>query len=92
MIIKRANIEEELFKIARRHQNRTIADMIYRSLAVSCRSGAMVDHFYEVWCNMSGTNLTENNYINIALALAIKMPERADMIIAKQRERITNAT
>ena len=73
MIIKRANIEEELFKIAKRHQNRTIADMIYRSLAVSCRSSAMVDHFYEVWRNMSGNNLTENNYINIALALAIKV-------------------
>ena len=73
MIIKRANIEEELFEIAKRHPNRTIADMIYRSLAVSCRSGAMVDHFYEVWYNMSGNNLTENNYINIALALAIKV-------------------
>ena len=87
---RRIAIESDLFDLTLNHKSRAVADMIYRSLAVNCRSEKMVNYFYKVWQEGDNSKLTEKNYIDIALSLALKMPQSADRIISEQRERITN--
>lgn len=86
----REKIENDLFELSSSHKNSVIRGYIYRNLSTACGSDKYVNHFYNVWRGRTNSELTDNNYINLALSLAIKMPDSADYIIETQRGRITN--
>lgn len=86
----REEMEDELFALVSSHRNGVIRGVIYRGLATACGSDKYIAHYYKVWSEGNDSQLTENNYINLALSLAIKMPEEASSIIDTQRGRIKN--
>lgn len=54
-----------------------------------------LNRLYSIWSedgtvNIAGLKLSENDYIGLASNLAIKMPDRADDMVAQQQERIKN--
>lgn len=86
-------LEEALWRIVStdRNQSRRIqAFRRYRSLADSDEA---VDRLYRIWENESSPNgcqLSESDFIALSYGLAIRMPERADEIVATQLSRIKN--
>ncbi len=86
----RERIENDLFELSISHKNSVIRGLIYRGLSTACGSDKYVNYFYNVWKGRTNKELTDNNYINLALSLAIKMPDSAEYIIETQRGRIIN--
>lgn len=63
---------------------------LYRSVAESAEA---TSRLYGIWKEQlvpKGCTLGESDYIGLAYALAIRLPEQANEIIAGQQERITN--
>lgn len=83
-----APFEERLFVIADTHpmsQGKTLA---LRKLIASARAPQSVTRLYDLWKSGESALISKDDFSNLALQLAIAMPEKRDSIISTQRERI----
>ena len=66
----------------------------YKSLVGIAFTDKTTKRLYSIWeqeKDLNGLPLAESDYISLAAALAIRMPERSDEILQKQLSRITSA-
>lgn len=86
-------LEETLWNIVSSSENmqfRLQAFRVYYSLAGSPEA---IDRVYRIWKerqNPAGCSLSENDYIGMSYALAVRLPEKADELLAVQQARIMN--
>ncbi|MBR5298549.1 MAG: aminopeptidase, partial [Parabacteroides sp.] len=71
-------------------QHRLLAFRLYASVAQTKESVERLYQFWEKQETPRGCSLGENDYTNLSYRLAILLPEKADMIVAIQQERIVN--
>ena len=87
------NLEESLWKIVTTDpvaQHRLQAFRVYRSIA---QSETAVQQLYQLWQTQkapANCALSESDFINLSYVLALRLPEKADQIVATQLARITN--
>lgn len=62
--------------------------LLLKSLVSVARSTQSIGFFYNLWKNGSSSQLSNDDFNDIALQLAISMPDEADSIITTQRSRI----
>lgn len=61
-----------------------------RSLMTLSSGSEVTDSLYSIWDSASSPLLGENDYMNLAWELAIRMPAEADSILGRQRARLSN--
>lgn len=63
----------------------------YRDFALSAEALERLSQVWQQDLQVEGLTLSENDYIGLATNLAIKLPQRADAIVAEQLDRIESA-
>ena len=81
--------EKELLTLAQHHHLRACRTDIFRMLRSVMRTPVVIDRHYALW-NRQDEPFSENDYTMLAYELAIRKPDQAKDILAKQRSRITN--
>ncbi|MDO4497457.1 MAG: M1 family aminopeptidase [Bacteroidales bacterium] len=82
--------ERELWSLAQNHSRSEVRTGILRLLVGSMQSVAMVDSMYLLWQKGESSLLSINDFNTLTYELAIRMPEKADSLVAVQKERNTN--
>lgn len=80
--------EGRLFELADSHQSKQAKTLILKKLISSARAPRSIDCLYELWKTGESPLLGKDDFSDLALQLAIALPQNADSIIAVQRERI----
>ena len=65
----------------------------FRMLLSQARTQSTAYWLYDIWKTRhapEGCSLSENDYVSLSYELAVRMPERADSIVAEQYGRLTN--
>lgn len=85
-----AEFENKFFNLAETHSQSQASTLILRTLIPAFRSDLTADKFLGIWQTGTSPLLSEDDFSEMALQLAIAMPDSADSIISTQRERISN--
>lgn len=85
------SIESRMLGIAGAHPAKAVRTKLLRSLMTISSGSEALDSLYDIWDSASSPMLGENDYMNLAWELAIRMPDKADSIIGRQRERLSNS-
>lgn len=80
--------EGRLFELADSHQSKQARTLILKKLISSARAPRSINCLYDLWKEGESPLLGKNDFSDLALQLAIALPQNADSIIAVQRERI----
>ena len=77
------------------HEDPSIKKIFFNTYSQLVTTTVNLQRLYSIWAKdgtvqISGLNLSENDYIGLAEDLAIKIPERAETIVVQQLERIKN--
>lgn len=83
-------LEGSLWNVAKHHSQASRRAQIMRLLISRARSKSVQDSLYNAWEKQSAKDISERDYMTLAYELAVRMPEKADEIIAKQRARISD--
>lgn len=83
-----AVFEQQLFEIAGSHSSNQGKTLVIKKLIPTVRSPRSVATLYTMWETGESDLLGKDDFSDMALQLAIVMPDRADSIIAVQRNRI----
>lgn len=81
--------EKELLVLAQHHSVRACRTEIFRLLRSVMRTPVVIDKHYALW-SKHDEPFSENDYTALAYELAIRKPNQAKEILAKQRARIKN--
>lgn len=84
------SIEARMLHLARTHPAKAVRTKMLRSLMTISSGSEAVASLYALWKSASSSLLGENDYMNLAWELAIRMPAEADSILGRQRERLSN--
>lgn len=82
--------ENYLWSIICNHSNPSLCRRLTMTLAHTMLSKQSVGRLYLLWEGMSNPQLDEQDYTTIAYELALRLPAKAESILATQRSRITN--
>lgn len=85
-----STLETALYNLSQSHKLKSCRIALLRQLVYNARYNSTVESLYSVWASGKHTLLGENDYMSLAYELALRLPERSEQIIAKQRARITN--
>ncbi len=80
--------EQRLMATAATHASQQGKTLVLRKLISAARSPQMVSELYALWEKGKSPLLSNDDFSDLALQLAIAMPEHSDSIIATQRSRI----
>lgn len=83
-----AEFEKRLFMIGESHPLKQGKTMVLKKLIGSARSPQSIGMLFDMWKNGESELLGKDDFSDMALQLAVVMPENADSIISVQRERI----
>lgn len=83
-----AEFEQRLFGIADSHSLKQGRTLVLRRLISTARSPHSVDKLYDIWQSGESPLLGKDDFSDMAIQLAVVMPDSADSIIAVQRNRI----
>lgn len=83
--------EQRLSEIADTHPSKQGKTLILRKLIATARSSRTTGMLYGIWEKGDSPLLGEDDFSNMALQLAVVMPEKSGSIIAVQRSRITSS-
>lgn len=83
-----SEFERHLFEIAETHPLKQGKTMVLRKLISTARSPRSIEALYNMWEQGESPLLSKDDFSDMALQLAIALPEKADNIIATQRGRI----
>lgn len=86
----RQTFESRLLTIAGNHPLTPIRTILVRVLSHVATSDAVVDALATMWSEASNPLLSERDMMNLSLELAVRRPDEADAIVAKQRARLTD--
>ena len=84
----RERLEARLMAMSRNHPLASVRTRLLRQLGSGSVSSAAAEYIYGIWQNESDASLGADDYTTFAWQLAVRMPERADEILATQRSRI----
>ena len=82
--------ERRVLEIIETHSNPTLCRRLTMTLAHAMRDSVTIEQIYTTWEQMSGTQLTEQDYMSLSYELAIRRPELQESICATQLSRISN--
>lgn len=82
--------ERRVLKLIETHSNPTLCRRLTMTLAHAMRDSVTIEQIYTTWEQMSGTQLTEQDYMSLSYELAIRRPELQESICATQLSRISN--
>ena len=85
-----AELERRVLDISESHALTSVRTQALRLLIASAISPAMVQRLHAIWEANDTPLLSVNDYMTLSYELAIRMPDRAADIIARQRSRISN--
>lgn len=80
--------EQRLFGIADTHRLKQGKTLVLRKLISTARSPRSIESLYNLWEKGESPFLGKDDFSDMALQLAIAVPDKADYIIASQRARI----
>ena len=83
-----APFESRLFEVADKHRANQAKTLVIKKLISSGRSPSSIARLYEIWETGESPVLGKDDFSNLALQLAIAVPQQADSILAVQRGRI----
>ncbi len=83
-----AEFEQRIIGIADTHQLKQGKTLLLRKLISTARSPRAIDTIYNIWEKGESPLLSKDDFSDMALQLAIAMPDKANEIIAAQRARI----
>lgn len=87
---KAAPYERKLFDIVGSHPQTQGRTLILKTLISAARSPRSIAALYDIWDSGESPMLGVDDFNDMALQLAVAMPDRAGDIIARQRGRITD--
>lgn len=93
MAVQPQELEPALRSIVSDNASESFRLQAFRMLISRSRSDATNNWLYTIWKTRQapeGCSLSENDYVNMSYELAIRMPDRADAIVAEQYSRLTN--
>ncbi len=82
------SFEQKLFDLADSHATKQGRTLLHKSLISSARSSRSISRLYDLWQRGASPVLGKDDFSDMALQLAVVMPQRADSIIKEQRKRI----
>ena len=82
--------EERVWEIIQESHNPALARRLTMTLAHAMTSAPSIERLYSLWEQMSGTQLSEQDYMTLSYELAIRLPNKQQYICATQLGRITN--
>ena len=85
-----ADFEKELLALSASHPLQAVRTQILRLLISEARSPETISTLHDIWQQGHSPLLSENDFMNLALELAVRLPEQADSLLATQRSRLTN--
>ena len=85
-----SNAESTLMELAATHSLMPCRVQLLRALIATATSPEVCDTLYTIWEEGVHPLLNENDYMNMAYELAIRVPDRHSAIIAAQRARMDN--
>lgn len=84
------SLEARLIDMATSHPIAAVGTTLLRGLYTSGKSPATTQAIYRLWEEAASPLLGERDYMDMALQLAVRMPESSDSLTARQLERISN--
>lgn len=88
-----ADFENDLYRYLNGGGSAKFRTQVLRTLVLIATNKSIVDYIYKVWnknISVPGLALSENDYIDLSLELAIRRPSEYDAIISEQLSRISN--
>ena len=88
------SVEQLLWEQLGLSEDPRVKSVYFNSFQSLVLSGAGVDKLYKIWSKaqaVPGLSLSETDFTNMAYALALRLPDQADDILAEQINRIGNA-
>ncbi len=82
--------EERVWEIIQESHNPALARRLTMTLAHAMTSAPSIERLYSLWEQMSGTQLSEQDYMTLSYELAIRLPKEQQYICTTQLGRITN--
>ena len=84
----RPDAEARLLGLSEAHPLPSCRLQVLRLLAAEATSPEVTSAVFDIWSNESNKSLDINDYMSFTYQLALRYPDRAEEIIAKQRKRI----
>ena len=85
-----ADAENRLWGTICANNNPSLCRRLTMTLAHAMTSKQSLERIYTLWESRSNPQLDEQEYTTLAYELALRIPARAEQILATQRERISN--
>ena len=85
-----AEAESHLWDIICTHNNPSLCRRLTMALAHAMVSEYSIERLYTLWEGKSNPQLAEQDYTTLAYELALRLPDKAEHILATERSRITN--
>ena len=85
-----ADAENRLWGVICANNNPSLCRRLTMTLAHAMTSKQSFERIYTLWESSSNPQLDEQEYTTLAYELALRIPARAEQILATQRERISN--
>ena len=82
--------DEELFKLSKTHPMDIVRTQLLRLLMRTAQTPAVVDSLYTIWKRNDSSLLSINDFMTLSYELSVRLPDKANEIVAVQRSRITN--
>ena len=86
-----ANREVSLWEMADRHPLASVRTQILRLLMKNGSTEHGTERFLEMWEKGQDERLSETDFMTLAYELAIRLPQKADSLIAVQRTRLADS-
>ncbi len=91
MFQQRSRVEAQLRELAEHHNLKSCRQQIIRLLCSCFVERETQQWIYKIWEEGKHPLLSERDYMKMSYELALLIPEHAESILARQRERIGNA-
>lgn len=83
--------EERMVELSKNHNLTSVRQQLIRNLAANGTSEATLSYLHGLWDREDNALLSTSDYLTLSYQLAIRMPEKAHEILARQRSRIDGA-
>ena len=92
VMIETRNYEAEnyLWRVICKHDNASLCRILTMTIAHAMVSKQSLERIYALWESRSNPHLDEQEYTTLSYELALRLPTRAEQILATQRQRISN--
>lgn len=86
----RSLIEQKMYALSQTHSLPSSRQQLFRAVNSLVVSPEVIQSLYGVWEKGKSELLSERDFMTLSYELALRMPDKSQAILARQRERITN--